>query len=94
MDENSIGIRFVSKKETERGNPDLYLALEQAENFGATAVYFRFYNDNKPLRPQVYIYDRTELKQYPESDADIHHLISYIFTQKLYKQNHQWTGTD
>lgn len=75
MDEHSIGMRFVSEKETERGNPDLYLALEQAENFGATAVYFRFYNDNKPPRPQVYIYDRTELKHYAESDADIHHKL-------------------
>lgn len=75
MDENSIGLRFVSEREKERGNPDIYLALEQADKFGATAVYFRFYDGIKPPQPQVYIYNRTELKQYPELDADIHHRL-------------------
>lgn len=75
MDQKSIGMRFVSEKDKEQDKPDVYLALEQAADFGATAVYFRFYDNAKPPQPQVYIYDRTELKDYPESDADIHHML-------------------
>src|SRR5690554_5389900 len=75
MDDNSIGIRFVSEKEDERNNPNIYLALEQADKFKATAVYFRFYDNGRPPQPQVYIYDRQELKEYVDSDADIHHKL-------------------
>ncbi len=75
MDDSSIGIRFVSAKEDERNNPDIYLALEQADKFNATAVYFRFYDNGRPPQPQVYIYDRQELKEYVDSDADIHHKL-------------------
>lgn len=75
MDESSVGIRFVSEKENERDNPDIYLALEQAVKFNATAVYFRFYDSGRPPQPQVYIYDRLELKDFDVSDADIHHRL-------------------
>ena len=40
MDENSIGIRFVSKKETERGNPDLYLALSLSVLYSEPQKYW------------------------------------------------------
>jgi hypothetical protein len=74
MDNDSIGLRFVSKREAEK-NPDLYLALEQADEFGATAVYFRFYEDHRPPRPQIYLYDKSGMEQSNDSDADIHHKL-------------------
>ena len=42
----SSGLRFVSRR-FEENDVDIYWALEQANGFGATAVYFRFYNDLK-----------------------------------------------
>mgnify|MGYP002409377650 FL=1 len=74
MDNESIGLRFVSKRKEEK-NPDLFLALEQADEFGATAVYFRFYEDNRPPRPQIYLYDKSGLERNNDSDADIHHQL-------------------
>ena len=74
MDNDSIGLRFVSKREAEK-NPDLYLALEQADEFGATAVYFRFYEDHRPPKPQIYLYDKSGVEQNNDSDADIHHKL-------------------
>ena len=74
MDNESIGLRIVSKRKGEK-NPDLFLALEQADEFGATAVYFRFYEDNRPPRPQIYLYDKSGLERNNDSDADIHHQL-------------------
>lgn len=74
MDNDSIGLRFISKRGKEE-NPDLYLALEEADEFGATAVYFRFYDDHRPPKPQIYLYDKSGLEQDTISDADIHHRL-------------------
>ena len=70
----SSGLRFVSKRFEEK-DLDLFLALEQADKYGATAVYFRFYNDNRPPRPQIYIYDESGLNHEESHDADIHHKL-------------------
>lgn len=70
----SSGLRIVSQI-TEEKDPDLYLALEAANEFGATAVYFRFYNDNRPPKPQIYIYDELGLNQKSNQDANIHHKL-------------------
>lgn len=69
---SSSGIRFVNEKEE---NPDLYIALELANTFGASAVYFRFYDDNRPPRPQIYIYDNTRSIPNQITSADIHHKL-------------------
>ena len=56
----SSGLRFVSRR-FEENDVDIYWALEQANGFGATAVYFRFYNDKRPPKPQIYIYDNSDI---------------------------------
>ncbi|WP_066434516.1 class I SAM-dependent DNA methyltransferase [Chryseobacterium sp. CCH4-E10] len=73
-DKLSSGIRFVADR-MEEANPDLYLALEYANEFGAKAVYFRFYNDNRPPKPQIYIYDYSDFTSDSISGADIHHKL-------------------
>ncbi len=73
-DELSSGIRFVAERMDEE-NPDLYLALEYANEFGAKAVYFRFYNDARPPKPQIYIYDYSDFTSDNISGADIHHKL-------------------
>ncbi|MCL6218997.1 SAM-dependent methyltransferase [Zunongwangia sp. M21534] len=75
MNETSQGLRWVSEKEKEN-DEYIYLALEQAENFNAKAVYFRFFdNPTRPPRPQVYIYDIPELDSDHNEDAEIHHRL-------------------
>jgi type I restriction-modification system DNA methylase subunit len=73
-DKLSSGIRFVADRMSEI-NPDLYLALEYASEFGAKAVYFRFYNDARPPKPQIYIYDYSDFTSESISGADIHHKL-------------------
>lgn len=73
-DKLSSGIRFVADRIDEI-NPDLYLALEYANEFGAKAVYFRFYNDARPPKPQIYIYDYSDFTSDSISGADIHHKL-------------------
>lgn len=70
----STGFRLVSQRLNEK-DPDLFLALEQACKFGATAVYFRFYNDYRPPKPQIYIYDKSQLNHGENEEADIHHKL-------------------
>lgn len=72
--QSSSGIRFVADRINEK-DPDLYLALESANIFGAKAVYFRFSDDNRPPRPQIYIYDNTELEASNITSADVHHKL-------------------
>ncbi|MCP9752355.1 class I SAM-dependent DNA methyltransferase [Ferruginibacter sp. HRS2-29] len=73
-DKSSSGIRFVTDRIKEK-DPDLYLALESANAFGAKAVYFRFYNDDRPPRPQIYIYDNSDFIADNITSADIHHKL-------------------
>ena len=68
------GLRMVSERFEEK-DLDLFLALEQANDYCATAVYFRFYNDNRPPRPQIYIYDESGINHNESHDADIHHKL-------------------
>jgi len=73
MDEiHSSGLRWVADKDKEK-NAYVYLALEQAHTFGAIAVYFRFFNGDRPPRPQIYIYSSAELETTKSKAADIHH---------------------
>jgi len=75
MNETSQGLKWVSQKEKEN-NEYIRLALEQADSFGAIAIYFRFFGDsNSPPRPQVYIYNLSELSLNSSKDAEIHHRL-------------------
>jgi hypothetical protein len=38
-------------------SPSIIIALDRAKSFEADAVYFRFFDDNRPPMPQMYIYD-------------------------------------
>lgn len=83
-DVHSSGLRWVSKKEEELDSY-IYLALEQACLFGATAVYFRLFNDGRPPRPQIFIYTFNDLNIAESKAPDIHHhlwnagLVPYCF---------------
>lgn len=58
MDREGSGLRWVADLEQYQDKPNIYLALERAKFFGATAVYFRFFpdGDERPPKPQIYIY--------------------------------------
>ena len=58
MEPGSPGLRFVKDLQGEK-NPYIYLALEQAKQHGAQAVYFRFFPDDRPPKPQIFIFDNT-----------------------------------
>jgi len=49
------GLKFVSELKNEE-NPYIKLHLIDAEKYGATAVYFRHF-ENRPSIPQIYIYE-------------------------------------
>ncbi|WP_339700932.1 N-6 DNA methylase [Algoriphagus aquimarinus] len=74
MNNESYGLRWVSDKENEKGEEHIYLALEQAERFNAKAVYFRFFSEDiHPPRPQIYIYEYSEINLAQNTPAQIHH---------------------
>lgn len=51
-------------------------ALENAEKYGANAVYFRRFDDGRPPVPQIYIYDFTENKK---DDSEIGELYKKLW---------------
>lgn len=83
-DAYSSGLRWVSEKEDQK-DPYIYLVLEQAFLFGATAVYFRIFDDDRPPRPQIFIYTFSDLNIAESKAPDIHHhlwnagLVPYCF---------------
>jgi hypothetical protein len=48
------GLKFVSKLKNEKNHVRLHLL--DAEKYGATAVYFRYFENKSPI-PQIYIYE-------------------------------------
>lgn len=74
MGEGSQGLRWVSERKHE-ADEYVYLALEQADEFGARAVYFRFFNDATPPKPQIYIYEDAELGVKDVVGPDLHHRL-------------------
>ncbi|SEL89205.1 HsdM family class I SAM-dependent methyltransferase [Parapedobacter koreensis] len=80
----SSGLKWVSDKDKEV-DPYIFIALEQAADFGAKAVYLRFFDNERPPRPQVYIYAFDDLDTAKEKGADIHHhlwnagVVPYVF---------------
>lgn len=85
---DSSGLRMVEGKGEEQ-NPYIYAVLEQACSFGAIAVYFRFFFDGRPPRPQVFIYSFDDLEAARNRGADIHHhlwnagIVPYCFIYGL-----------
>jgi len=68
---NGPGLIYVANKEGATAYERI--ALEIAEKYGATAVYFRkFINDKRPSIPQVYIYDYTTIDKRDEDIAELH----------------------
>ena len=72
---NSSGLIFIEDK----NNPEIIispferLALETAEKYQATAVYFRkFPNAERPSIPQVYIYDFTQTDKNIKEIVNLH----------------------
>lgn len=58
--EESSSIFFVSDLSTSSNlPPKIAIDLDKAKIFGATAVYFRFFDGNRMPQPQIYIYSNT-----------------------------------
>ena len=70
----STGLRWVENAEREI-NPYIRIILEQAYAFGAIAVYFRYFSDNRPPRPQVFIYSFDNINAAKSKGAEIHHRL-------------------
>jgi len=51
---------LVSQIKDKTLSPTEVFALEKAGKFRATAVYFRYFPDDRPPLPQIYLYDNTE----------------------------------
>ena len=65
----SPGLVFV---EGDISDPHEFLALEYAKKYGANAVYFRRFDDDRPPIPQIYIYDLTENEKDDFETADLY----------------------
>lgn len=81
---HTSGLKWVINNEEEQ-DPYLYLALEQAKSFGAKAIYFRFFDDGRPPRPQIYVYAFDKLDTAKDKGPEIHHhlwnagIVPYAF---------------
>ncbi len=71
--EGHRSLLLVFKKAEQGLSPDEIFALETAEKFYATAVYFRHFpkEENRPPLPQIYLYDNTR-NEFSDNLADIH----------------------
>lgn len=59
-DKEFRSVVFVAEKDHKNLSFSQIIALEEAEKFEATAVYFRLFSDNRSPVPQIYIYDNSE----------------------------------
>jgi hypothetical protein len=73
MSSENSGLRWVSER-SEQEDPYIYLTLEQADSFGAKAVYFRVFpkGDGRPPKPQVFIYEFNDLGEARQEAPTIH----------------------
>jgi hypothetical protein len=56
-------------------SPYIIIALDKAKLFDADAVYFRFFDDNRPPLAQIYLYDNVQNPQMSEYYAEKHREI-------------------
>lgn len=47
------------KNKKDKYSPHIYIALEKANKYEVNGVYFRFFQDQRPPIPQIYIFDYT-----------------------------------
>jgi type I restriction-modification system DNA methylase subunit len=77
--QESSSVYFLSELENyiAQGNvsPYIIIALDKAKLFEADAVYFRFFDDNRPPLPQIYLYDNTNELRLSEYYAEKHRAI-------------------
>jgi methylase of polypeptide subunit release factors len=72
ISEESRFVLLVSQRNNTSLNSTKIFALEDAHKFKATAVYFRYFSDNRSPIPQIYIYDNTNDELGDEELAKIH----------------------
>lgn len=53
-------------------NPNIIVELENAQRYGANAVYFRFFENGRTPLPQIYIFDHTNVSEQERELVDIH----------------------
>jgi hypothetical protein len=53
-------------------DPYEFIALEHAKKYGADAVYFRRFHDDRPPTPQIYIYNFTKNEKEDSEIADLY----------------------
>lgn len=56
-------------------SPYIIIALDKAKSFEADAVYFRFFDDNRPPLAQIYLYDNILNPRSENHYAEIHRAI-------------------
>ncbi|MDR2083877.1 MAG: SAM-dependent methyltransferase [Bacteroidales bacterium] len=56
-------------------SPYIIIALDKAKLFDADAVYFRFFDDNRPPLAQIYLYDNIQKQKNSEYYAEKHREI-------------------
>lgn len=73
-DKEFRSVILVDEKNDPTLNFTQLIALEEAEKFGATAVYFRLFpkEENRSPLPQIYIYDNSQTPFSQERLAEIH----------------------
>lgn len=72
ISEENRFVLLVSQRDDTSLNSTEIFALEDAIKFKATAVYFRYFSDNRSPIPQIYIYDNTNDVLSDEELAKIH----------------------
>lgn len=70
---NDGGVVLISQYENlpNQLSPQEFFALETAQRFEVSAVYFRYFNDGRESLPQIYIYDNTD-GHLDGKEAEIH----------------------
>lgn len=73
--ENDFPEIVFTKNPPSNLHPKHYLALEFAELYGADAVFFRYYDDNRYCVPQIYFYDNNLTLRNSNQIAEIHRKV-------------------
>ncbi|KAA6319413.1 hypothetical protein EZS27_030690, partial [termite gut metagenome] len=83
---------FVRKIETYINQDDVSLSviagLYKAKEFDVDAVYFRFFDDNRPPLAQIYIYDNINNSCYARRNIILNawqQVCPYLFSMQSYK---------
>lgn len=88
------GLVFVKDKNTDSISTEERLALETAEKYRATAVYFRRFPNERPSIPQIYIYDYTSVNVGESEKQEIAELHKALWNSALIPLFFIYTKTD